>query len=813
MPNPVNISNQVESTSPNTESVNATLVKNTVDTQLNGTSPVSQNYILSFLESSDYSSIAQAQQQSNYFISQTDKPPVGSSYSDYSSFSQNPVIVADVGIPYNYASDMSAESKDQRVTTDYKMKEDTSMSVKWGDSAISDGIDTIKEESPNSTSVMTLYRDASNWGLKGSITKGREDKNTDWCVTIEEDRESIDKVATEGTFGTDRVSVRVYQRVNNFSFGTTQSLQNVEPRGSQTPLRFYDKNQGRTLNFTAEFHQQEFPLEPLLSIAEKLQYLARPYQHGDYSLIPKMVRITIPGRTFRGFLINADVTYQGEDYTSWNSEEIKAALTNDVVSSWGNTYRSFAQMAEDRGKHGYTYVGNLNSSDAIHYGLERIAVTLVLAIVEEIKLAQYVTYAEQQAQYIMNNQEKAAEMQAEVLESWAEASYQVGMYMMTEEGQSLLDENGRPYSERTPEELIYVDIATGEVFRDSQGNIMTVYNSSPDNNMMTLDEYMKSHEIKGSNTQNSNEDIYQKVDPEIYESRDLNVIQLRSEILKLAKASGMSTAQLETLKTELESITDIKRLNEIYKEYFNLVYSSKDATSSKFVSDCCTFVVPKKDASGVDEVITYVPTEIKELFSYKIETFDDAMAYLAYLGIGKTIKSLGAFSELYVIVRRVWSMADIVDKMLFRDILLEYFNDKGYGIELGVSSGGNSTLNMGEVETRYLPQKYKDYCVSLGGKYDDPDFKDLVRDKDDYKAKYTILSDLDTGLPLEKPDTTILDFITSLVKSMSQSFPNLFYDLLKPYVPCYSSKEMASQAHSVYGNYPFYWYIGGSSYK
>ena len=98
MPNPVNISNQVETTSPNTESTNATLVKNTVDTQLNGTSPSSQNYTPSSLESSDYSSIAQAQQQSNYFISQTDKPPVGSSFSDYSSFSQNPVITADVEV-------------------------------------------------------------------------------------------------------------------------------------------------------------------------------------------------------------------------------------------------------------------------------------------------------------------------------------------------------------------------------------------------------------------------------------------------------------------------------------------------------------------------------------------------------------------------------------------------------------------------------------------------------------------------------------------------------------------------------------------
>ena len=53
MPNPNNVSKQIESTSPNTESVNATLVKNTVNTQLNGVSPSSQNYNPSSLGSSD----------------------------------------------------------------------------------------------------------------------------------------------------------------------------------------------------------------------------------------------------------------------------------------------------------------------------------------------------------------------------------------------------------------------------------------------------------------------------------------------------------------------------------------------------------------------------------------------------------------------------------------------------------------------------------------------------------------------------------------------------------------------------------------
>ena len=805
MPNPNNVSKQIESTSPNTESVNATLVKNTVENQINGVPPSSQNYTPSSLNSSDYSSIAQAQQQSNYYVSQTDKVQYKTNPATTSGSNPNPTKEYDVGIPYNYASDKAAESKYQRVTTDYKTKESTSLPTKWGDAAVSDNIETIGRQNISNKSVLTLYRDVSNWGLQGSSLKDRDDYNSDWCVTIEEDREGIDRISSEGEFGTDRVCVRVYQRVTTFNFGTSQQFQTISPRGSQTPLRFYENNPGRTLSFSAEFHQQEFPLQPLMSIAEKLQYLARTYKHGDYSLIPKLVKITIPGRTFRGYLTDVGITYQGEDYTSWNKEEIKAALNSSVVNSWSNTYRSFSQMAIDQGflpdkglqwenhysgKYGFTYDGNLNSGDAVNYGMEKMTASLTLAIVEEIKLTQYTTFREHQTQYIMDNQERAAEIQQEVIASWSDEYKRVGELLPTlvdAGGNPLTDENGKPYNSYDINELIYVDRATGEV------QALHAWEGTPDQNMITLKEYMELQEVKNTNSMSPDSSVYssagvveastevQSTDEAIeqiikYQSTygSINgVYYTEEELQKLAKENPEQLSALRiqscsngTAKnrelvtvTSFFAIASYNRENETYKvgSYLNdqNIVLFKDLLSLQInnIDDCKNLTKFNKTMHFENE--------------YKVFDKDGSLTYLASYPLSVSNGArMGALSRL----------------------------DPKYGLSsVSQQSDHYSVLNL--MSSDYLAQKYKDW-LQANNKETKIDIPKGFSNPESLKKNYTF-KDPETG----KDDTGIIDCIVQTAQAIVNIIPTAFLYFIEKYKEAYPDIGVYPTAEAGVKNY------------
>ena len=782
MPNPNNVSKQIESTSPNTESVNATLVKNTVENQINGVPPSSQNYTPSSLNSSDYSSIAQAQQQSNYYVSQTDKVQYKTNPSTTSGSKPNPTKEYDVGIPYNYASDKAAESKYQRVTTDYKTKESTSLPTKWGEAAVSDNIETIGRQNISNKSVLTLYRDVSNWGLQGSSLKDRDDYNSDWCVTIEEDREGIDRISSEGEFGTDRVCVRVYQRVTTFNFGTSQQFQTISPRGSQTPLRFYENNPGRTLSFSAEFHQQEFPLQPLMSIAEKLQYLARTYKHGDYSLIPKLVKITIPGRTFRGYLTDVGITYQGEDYTSWNKEEIKAALNSNVVNSWSNTYRSFSQMAIDQGflpdkglqwenhysgKYGFTYDGNLNSGDAVNYGMEKMTASLTLAIVEEIKLTQYTTFREHQAQYIMDNQERAAEIQQEVIASWSDEYKRVGELLPTlvdEGGNPLTDENGVPYNTYDINNLIYVDSATGEI------QSLHAWDGTPDQNMMTLNEFMRKQEVKNLNpkpaaTEILPTDVMDKYNKTFYKEDMIDELVAN----KKNQNPSMTKEELESYRESLvhSSAEDVER------EFKSLMLSETQTDGYAYLVDTSskTYTTVQYGQTETVSGIEFSPDLLKFL-KFNITSLKDVVYLLHFLGIAsmKTSESHIKYSEV-----------GVLGKVVTKEILLDCcLSDQ---LNLDLSSWGivkpdsllddmskDIEIHFDNIDESKLSSKYKELCKQVLKK-DVYEFGDLSRISSKEINDLVIHVD-DKGNTIN--DNTVEKFFVSMFTFIKNNFPDGF---------------------------------------
>lgn len=464
MSNIVNTFRQVTSTAPYEESTNSQQVKNIVDVQMNGVSPSSLSYGVSSLTSSDNEVLNQAMKIIGYFVSLTERPiytiPV---YGD----EINPIkgIESQVGIPYDFLLAQAANEKFQRVFQDNVVKNryidllnvsdlDVSYNVirsqidmpdyskygkAWGEESFaqkinktfnlysSNQIDKDGKKYPIYNKKIRLAK-IENIYNKGFFT------NLGWQnptfrktaqlakVILKEDRmDAYEAITSRGEYSTDCVEVEIYQMPDNFGFGTQQQFSDASPRGSQTPLRFYDKNQPRILDMTLKLHQQEYPLEPLLSIAEKLQYLARPYRHSDFSLIPKLVRVSIPGRVFRGYISSISINYSGDDYTGWESPERvyeglhKKNGNTDIYASTGElNYPNIEAQAKawERGE----LKGFSNDKETMYYGLSSISATINLAIVEEIKLSLYTTFIEKQEEERKAQEEEEKRKREEAIE-------------------------------------------------------------------------------------------------------------------------------------------------------------------------------------------------------------------------------------------------------------------------------------------------------------------------------------------------------------------------------------------------------------
>lgn len=92
----------------------------------------------------------------------------------------------------------------------------------------------------------------------------------------------------------------------------------VPPAGQNAMGFYYTKHNARSLNFGFDMHQQEYPDEPLASLANRLQSLSRPYQYQDLHVEPRKCRIHLPGMTFEGYISTISCSFKGDLYTSWN---------------------------------------------------------------------------------------------------------------------------------------------------------------------------------------------------------------------------------------------------------------------------------------------------------------------------------------------------------------------------------------------------------------------------------------------------------------------------------------------------------------
>ena len=92
----------------------------------------------------------------------------------------------------------------------------------------------------------------------------------------------------------------------------------VPPAGQNAIGFYYTKHQARSLTFGFDLHQQEYPDEPLASLANRFQSLSRPYQYQDLHVEPRKCRIHLPGMTFEGYISTVSCSFKGDLYTSWN---------------------------------------------------------------------------------------------------------------------------------------------------------------------------------------------------------------------------------------------------------------------------------------------------------------------------------------------------------------------------------------------------------------------------------------------------------------------------------------------------------------
>lgn len=92
----------------------------------------------------------------------------------------------------------------------------------------------------------------------------------------------------------------------------------VPPAGQNAMGFYYTKHNARSLSFGFDLHQQEYPDEPLASLANRLQSLSRPYQYQDLHVEPRKCRIHLPGMTFEGYISTVSCSFKGDLYTSWN---------------------------------------------------------------------------------------------------------------------------------------------------------------------------------------------------------------------------------------------------------------------------------------------------------------------------------------------------------------------------------------------------------------------------------------------------------------------------------------------------------------
>lgn len=122
-----------------------------------------------------------------------------------------------------------------------------------------------------------------------------------------------------GSFG-DVEEIIIKPRIDQVgTLSSNAEISNPVPPAGQNAIGFYyTKHNARSLSFGFDLHQQEYPDEPLASLANRLQSLSRPYQYQDLHVEPRKCRIHLPGMTFEGYISTVSCSFKGDLYTSWN---------------------------------------------------------------------------------------------------------------------------------------------------------------------------------------------------------------------------------------------------------------------------------------------------------------------------------------------------------------------------------------------------------------------------------------------------------------------------------------------------------------
>ena len=122
-----------------------------------------------------------------------------------------------------------------------------------------------------------------------------------------------------GSFG-DVEEIIIKSRIDQVgTLASNAEISNPVPPAGQNAIGFYyTKHNARSLTFGFDMHQQEYPDEPLASLANRLQSLSRPYQYQDLHVEPRKSRIHLPGMTFEGYISTVSCSFKGDLYTSWN---------------------------------------------------------------------------------------------------------------------------------------------------------------------------------------------------------------------------------------------------------------------------------------------------------------------------------------------------------------------------------------------------------------------------------------------------------------------------------------------------------------
>lgn len=122
-----------------------------------------------------------------------------------------------------------------------------------------------------------------------------------------------------GSFG-DVEEIIIKSRIDQVgTLASNAEISNPVPPAGQNAIGFYyTKHSARSLSFGFDLHQQEYPDEPLASLANRFQSLSRPYQYQDLHVEPRKCRIHLPGMTFEGYISTVSCSFKGDLYTSWN---------------------------------------------------------------------------------------------------------------------------------------------------------------------------------------------------------------------------------------------------------------------------------------------------------------------------------------------------------------------------------------------------------------------------------------------------------------------------------------------------------------